>query len=71
VVSTELLTPSQWSWLFDHKAAAIGSGSSRCCAREIFGINFAPLFFPKADQLHLVIAHDDPGIRAADEGMAL
>jgi hypothetical protein len=40
-------------------------------AREVFGLDLAALFAPEADQGGFVIAHDDPGIRAADEVAAV
>ena len=36
-------------------------------ARKVLRLNFAPLFSPQPDQGCLVVAHDDPGVRAADE----
>jgi hypothetical protein len=33
-------------------------------AGEVFRLDFAPFFLPKAKQGGLVIAHDDPGIGA-------
>jgi hypothetical protein len=35
---------------------------------QIFRFHFASLFPPEAEQGGLIIAHDDPGVRAADEG---
>src|SRR5262249_10107662 len=35
---------------------------------EVLRLNLAPLLAPKADQSRLVAAHDNPGVRAADEG---
>jgi len=40
-------------------------------AGEVLGLAFAALFPPEALQDHLVIAHDDPGVRAADEVAAV
>ena len=37
-------------------------------AREVLGLGLAPLLPPQPDQGRLVAAHDDPGVRAADEG---
>src|SRR5215472_5324760 len=36
-------------------------------AGQVLRFGLAALFAPKADQRRLVIAHDDPGVRAADE----
>ena len=36
-------------------------------AGEVLGLDLAALFPPEAQQGRLVIAHDDPGVRAADE----
>ncbi len=36
-------------------------------AGEVFGLDFATFFPPKAKEGGLVVAHDDPGVRAADE----
>ena len=36
-------------------------------AGQIFGLDLSPLLPPEPDQRLLIIAHDDPGIRAADE----
>jgi hypothetical protein len=36
-------------------------------AREVHRLDLAALFAPEAEQGALVIAHDDPGIRATDE----
>ena len=36
-------------------------------AGEVLRLDLAPLFPPKAKQGRLVIAHDDPGVGAADE----
>ena len=35
--------------------------------REVLGLDLAALFPPQPEQGGLVVAHDDPGIRAADE----
>ena len=40
-------------------------------AGEVLRLDLAALFPPKAQQGGLVIAHDDPGVRAADEVAAL
>jgi hypothetical protein len=34
-------------------------------ARQILGLDLAPLFPPKAKEGRLIVAHDDPGVRAA------
>ncbi len=39
--------------------------------REVFGLDFAALFPPQPQQGGLVVAHDDPGVRAADKGTAV
>ena len=39
-------------------------------AGEVLGLDLAALFPPEADQGRFVAAHDDPGVRAADEGAA-
>jgi hypothetical protein len=36
-------------------------------AREILRLDFAPFSPPKADEGGLVVAHNDPGVGAADE----
>ena len=36
-------------------------------AGQVLWLNLAALFVPYADQCLLIVAHDDPGIRAADE----
>ena len=36
-------------------------------AGEVFRLDFAPLLAPQADQGGFIVAHDDPGVRAADE----
>ena len=36
-------------------------------AREILRIDLAPFFAPQAQQCRLVVAHNDPGVRAADK----
>jgi len=36
-------------------------------AREVLRLNLAPLLAPQAKKSALVLAHDDPGVRAADE----
>src|SRR5262245_36047080 len=36
-------------------------------AREILRLGLAPFLAPQADQSGLIITHDDPGVRAADE----
>ena len=40
-------------------------------AREVLGLDFAALFPPEPEQGGFVVAHDDPGVRAADEGAAV
>jgi hypothetical protein len=37
-------------------------------AGEVFGLGLAALFPPEAEQGCLVVAHDDPGVRAAYKG---
>ena len=39
--------------------------------RQVFGFDLAALFLPQPDQRRLVWAHDDPGVRAADEVAAV
>jgi hypothetical protein len=34
---------------------------------EVLGLDLAPLFLPEPEKGSFVIAHDDPGVRAADE----
>ena len=36
-------------------------------ARQVLRLDLAALFAPEPDQGCLVVAHDDPGVRAADE----
>ena len=36
--------------------------------RQVLGLDLAALLPPKPEQGCLVVAHDDPGIRAADKG---
>ncbi len=36
-------------------------------AREVLWFGFAALFAPEAEEGGFVVAHDDPGVRAADE----
>ncbi|MGY3507743.1 hypothetical protein ACVIQY_000718 [Bradyrhizobium sp. USDA 3051] len=40
-------------------------------AREVFWLDFAALFLPEPQQRHRVVAHDGPGVTAADEGAAV
>src|SRR5262245_23834217 len=40
-------------------------------AGNVLRLNLAPLLAPKADQGRLFTAHDNPGVRAADEGAPL
>ena len=40
-------------------------------AREVLRLDLAPFFPPEPQQGGLVLAHDDPGVRAADEGAAV
>ena len=40
-------------------------------AGEVFRLDFAALLAPQPDQGGLVVAHDDPGVRAADKGAAV
>ena len=39
--------------------------------RQVFGLDLTALFPPQSDQRRLIRAHDDPGVRAADEEPAL
>ena len=39
--------------------------------REVFRLDLAALFPPQAEQGGFIVAHDDPGIRAADERSAI
>ena len=39
-------------------------------AGQVLRLGLAPFLAPEADQGRLVAAHDDPGVRAADEGAA-
>ena len=39
--------------------------------REVLGFDLAALFPPQPEQGGFVVAHDDPGVRAADEGAAV
>ena len=40
-------------------------------AGQVLRFDLAALFAPKPEQGGLVVAHDDPGVRAADEGAAV
>ena len=40
-------------------------------AGQVLRLGLAPLLAPEADQGRFVAAHDDPGVRAADEGAAV
>ena len=40
-------------------------------AGEVLGLRLAALLAPEPDQGRLIAAHDDPGVRAADEGAAV
>ena len=40
-------------------------------AGQVLRLDFAALFPPQPQQGGLVVAHDDPGVRAADEGAAV
>ena len=40
-------------------------------AGQVLGLDLAALLAPKADEGGLIIAHDDPGVRAADEVAAI
>ncbi len=40
------------------------------CAGQVLGLGLPALLAPELDQGRLVAAHDDPGVRAADEGAA-
>ena len=39
-------------------------------AGQILGLGLAPFLAPEADQGGFIAAHDDPGVRAADESIA-
>ena len=39
-------------------------------AGQVFRLGLAPFFAPEAEQGGLIAAHDDPGVRATDEGTA-
>ena len=51
----------------------LGDSSKLDCevAGEVLRLGFAPLFMPEANEGGLVRTHDDTGIRAADEGLAI
>ena len=36
-------------------------------ARQVFWLDLAPFFLPEPEQGGFIVAHDDPGVRAADE----
>jgi hypothetical protein len=36
-------------------------------AGQVLRLDLAPLFSPQPDKGGLIVAHDDPGVRAADE----
>ena len=40
-------------------------------AGEVLRLGFAPFFAPEADQGSFIAAHNDPGVRAADETSAI
>ena len=40
-------------------------------AGQVLGLDLAALLPPEPEQGRLVVAHDDPGVRAADEGAAV
>ena len=40
-------------------------------AGQVLRLSLAPFLPPEADKGRFVIAHDDPGVRAADEGAAV
>jgi hypothetical protein len=40
-------------------------------AREVLWLDLAPFLPPEAEEGGLIIAHDDPGVRAADEEAAV
>ena len=40
-------------------------------AGQVLGLDFAALLPPQPEQGGLVVPHDDPGVRAADEGAAV
>jgi hypothetical protein len=37
-------------------------------AGQVLRLGLAPFLAPQVDQGGLIVAHDDPGVRAADEG---
>jgi hypothetical protein len=39
--------------------------------RQVLGFDLATLFLPKPQQRWLVLTHDDPGVRSADEEAAI
>jgi hypothetical protein len=39
--------------------------------RQVLWLDLAALLPPEAEQSGLIVAHDDPGVRAADEGTAI
>jgi hypothetical protein len=39
--------------------------------RQVLGLDFAALFAPEAEQGGFVVTHNDPSIRAANEGVAI
>jgi hypothetical protein len=36
-------------------------------AGQVLGLDFAPLFPPEAEEGGFIVAHNDPGVRAADK----
>ena len=40
-------------------------------AGEVLGLNFAALLPPQPNEIGFVVAHDDPGVRAADESISI
>ena len=39
--------------------------------RQVLGLDLAALFPPEPEQGGFIVSHDDPGVRAADEGAAV
>jgi hypothetical protein len=40
-------------------------------AGQVLRLDSAPFLVPEADEGGLIVAHDDPGVRPADEGTAV
>src|SRR5215469_5351293 len=56
-----LLVPLPVQWLRH------GAELDKEVARQVFRLDLPALFLPKPNQRRLVVAHDDPGIRAANK----